>query len=504
MRVKNKWLFLSVAFFLIFISYINIAIAQQGSLYFSVGYNKAWFDQSTIHVDQGTLGNSYDMLNVKGDNNTRSGISALQLNYRLGYYCNYEQNLGIELNFDPVNYRIKDGQKVHLKGIINGTANVSKTVDFSESNGYYYYFNSTNLLLFNLVKRFCIYRANTKKIGVDAILKGGAGPVLPHFQNSLPINPVNDPQLQYGGWNAGAELALRVTVYRYAYLEFAGKYDYANLNALAVDEGTAQQKLSTYEVIGSIGFTFPTTRYNPLFYHQTIITIIPLFVDAEDSVNNENKRNEDLLAMYDGPMQDIPEFDEIVDKRTKAYNDSLKLITDSMMRVQFADSMQVADSLLRAEKPAAPVMSDSTLNVNADSLKMADSTLNKGDSKKHKKRKKHKAEEAVTEPAAAPPAAPTSVAPPGDVPPAPPAAEEKPKPETREKKEVTEQKDKPEKADEKADQKDKEDKKESKKEKKKREKEERKEKKKKEKEEKGKADNAEKEKPAESPEKKDN
>ncbi len=158
--------FLPLAILFIFIFYIGTASAQQGSIYFSAGYNEAWYNPTTIHVEQGSLNNSYDMLNVKGDNHTNTPISATQLNYRIGYYCNWEQNFGFELSFDPVNYRITDGQYVHLKGYVNDTPNISRTILFSSQNGYYYYLNGANLMLFNIVKRFGIYRSNSKKSGL--------------------------------------------------------------------------------------------------------------------------------------------------------------------------------------------------------------------------------------------------------------------------------------------------------------------------------------------------
>src|ERR1700760_272164 len=110
-------LILSAALLLV-LSAIHPASGQNGSVYFSAGYNKAWHGPSTIQVSQQQLGNGYSFIHAKGDNKTHTAISAFQLNYRLGYYCNFEQTLGIEFNYDPVNYHVTDGQQVTLKGTV--------------------------------------------------------------------------------------------------------------------------------------------------------------------------------------------------------------------------------------------------------------------------------------------------------------------------------------------------------------------------------------------------
>jgi len=323
---KNAILILSVAFFICLIFSIKSARAQQGSVYFSAGYNKAWYSPSTIQITQNQLGNSYDLLNVKGDNKTHTPISALQLNYRLGYYCNYEQTLGLEFNFDPVDYEVKDGDQVTLKGMVNSIPRVNKTVVFSAKNGYYYQYAGANLMLLNVVNRIGIYHTNNKMLSVDAILKGGVGPVMPHVKNSLPVDAADDPVLEWGGWNAGVETALRATIYRYGYIEVAGKYDYSSFSSINVYDGTASQHLNIYEAIVSVGLTVPTTRYNPLFYKQHIITIIPLFVDKQDA--DEKEATQDSLLNTDTqPLTDIPEFAEIAERdQKKKYRDSMAIV----------------------------------------------------------------------------------------------------------------------------------------------------------------------------------
>jgi len=386
MGSRKTYLFLSAIFFVVFTSFTNRTSAQHnGSFYFSVGYSEAWFSRAKIHIEQSELGNSYDMLKVPGDNKTKTPISPLQLNYRIGYYYDYFQTRGIELNFDPVNYRIVDGSIVTVKGVVNN-ANVNKKVAFSKANGYYYMFTGANCLLVNLVRRFGLYKTNSNKLRIDAIAKAGVGPVFPNFVNSLPINPMVDPKLQLGGWNVGAEAGFRVTLCRYAYVELTGKYDHASFNALKIYDGTARQNLNTYEAIALIGFTFPTTKHNPLFRNEHFITILPFYQQAKLLKEGANKRDSEDSTDHNR-FKEIPPFVDILDKEEQEEGVRYKRLhpEDTFNN---ADSIAVVDSIARV---------DSITRV--DSIFRQDSTdrvLDSLNSKKEKKRRKQMAKDSIT------------------------------------------------------------------------------------------------------------
>jgi hypothetical protein len=63
-----------------------------------------------------------------------------------------------------------------------------------------------------------------------------------------------------GGWNTGLEGALRATFFKYVYLEYANKIDYARYSGLKAYEGKVRQAFGTYEMILSLGFTMPTVK----------------------------------------------------------------------------------------------------------------------------------------------------------------------------------------------------------------------------------------------------
>lgn len=239
---------------------------RTSEIWFSWGYNKEWYTHSDVHVSQPALNNNYTLVGIHSHDHPgwdeglfTSPISIPQYNYRLGFIFNRKKGLGFEINFDHTKHIIADGQQAHITGVLNGRQ-VDSTVNFSEANGFYYYLNNgANFLLFNLVKRWNWQQSGTGNFRLDALGKAGIGPVIPHVQNSL-FGKANDPGFQFGGWNIGAEYAIRATFYKFVYLEFSNKVDYARYSGLKVYEGTARQAFGTYEMILSLGLTVPAGK----------------------------------------------------------------------------------------------------------------------------------------------------------------------------------------------------------------------------------------------------
>ncbi|WP_205513003.1 hypothetical protein [Longitalea arenae] len=233
---------------------------RKGEFYFSWGYNKEWYTRSDLHVDQPELGNKYTFKNIRAHDNPGwdkgifdRAMTIPQYNYRIGYF--FKDDLAIEINFDHTKYII-DHQQAHRKGRKDGKP-VDETIEWSEDNGFYYFLNNgANFLLFNIVKRWNLYEHPNEKIKVDLLGKAGIGPVIPHVENSFDGDK-NDPDFQIGGWNAGVENAVRATFFRYVYLEFAHKVDYARYAHLHIYKGRARQAFGTYELVLNLGITIP-------------------------------------------------------------------------------------------------------------------------------------------------------------------------------------------------------------------------------------------------------
>jgi hypothetical protein len=288
MKVKS---ILCLAFIILFIQ-LNTANAQSiatessstkkkhktKSFYFSWGYNGEWYSKSTVSVKQSSLGNDYQLVHVvahdhKGWNEGlfNKALTIPQYNYRLGFYFNDKQDLGIEGNFDHTKYIIADGQYVHLTGTLNNQ-HANEIIMFSGANGFHYYLNNgANFLLFNIVKRLGLYHTHNNKFRLDLTGKAGIGPVIPHVDDAF-FGHDNDPHFQLGGWNTGVETALRATIMHYGFIEFSQKGDYARYSGLRIYDGTAKQNFGTYELILSIGVTLPNSKHNPLFVADNTAT----------------------------------------------------------------------------------------------------------------------------------------------------------------------------------------------------------------------------------------
>jgi len=239
---------------------------RKGEFYFSWGYNKEWYTNSNVEINQPSLGNHYTLTGVTSHDNVgwdkdllKKPISIPQYSYRFGYFFNKKKGLGWEINFDHTKHILTNGQTARLVGTLGGRA-VDTSVLFANTNGFYYYLNNgANFLLFNIVKRHKIYESINGKLKIDFLGKGGIGPVIPHVENAF-FGQKNKDGFQLGGWNIGAEAAIRATFYKRVYLEFANKVDYARYSGLKVYEGKAKESFGSYIMILSAGFTIPAGK----------------------------------------------------------------------------------------------------------------------------------------------------------------------------------------------------------------------------------------------------
>ena len=233
------------------------------TFYVSWGYNTEWYTNSTVHVKQESLGNDYQLNNVRGHDHKgwdetslfKQALTIPQYNYRIGY-MDEQRGMGIEINFDHTKYIIEQDQDINITGQI-GDRTMDTTIRYSNSNGFYYFLNNgANFFLINFVKRWHLYHDKQDRIRIDGLGKIGVGPVVPHVENSF-FGKNNKPGFQIGGWNTGIEGDLKATFYKYVYLEYGAKFDYARYSNLAVYEGKARQSFGTFEMILSLVVNIP-------------------------------------------------------------------------------------------------------------------------------------------------------------------------------------------------------------------------------------------------------
>lgn len=236
---------------------------KRGDLYFSWGYNTEWYTRSNLHIKQPGLNNDYTFTRIKAHDRVgwdqqlfKKGLTIPQYNYRLGYFFNQEKGWGIEINFDHTKYVVEEGQDAVIRGKLNDKM-VDTAVSFVKDDGFYYFLNNgANFLLFNLVKSQNLFSTKDGNLRLQFLGKAGIGPVIPHVENSL-FGNANKPHFQLGGWNAGVEAALKASFFRYMYLEYSNKLDYARYSNLKIYEGTAKQAFGTYEMVLSLGANLP-------------------------------------------------------------------------------------------------------------------------------------------------------------------------------------------------------------------------------------------------------
>ncbi len=251
----------------------HVGFAQQtddhftSRIYGAFGYNAEWYARNDINISQPSLGNKYKMAGVTANdyvgwnkNLFRTQLTIPQYNYRLGFWFKKHKTWGVEANFDHTKYQLTPGESVRLQGTVN---NRSLDTYIVVRDGYFHWKlnNGANFLCFNIMKRIYVIGSKNGNFKMFNIYKAGAGPTIPHVENTL-FGMDNHPGFQLGGWNFGLEASYRMEFFNYIYLDLAQKLDYARYFGLKVYKGTATQQLCTYEVMATLGVMIP---YEPFW-----------------------------------------------------------------------------------------------------------------------------------------------------------------------------------------------------------------------------------------------
>ena len=236
--------------------------APIGQFYFAWGYNEEWYSHSDIHVVQPGMNNDYTFVQLQAhdhigwDKLFDRALSIPQYNYRIGYSFGKDLLWGIEINFDHTKYVVSQNQVAEVKGKLNGR-NVDTTLVITDNVLQYQLNNGANFFLLNIVRRFPLYALKNNWLGIEGIAKYGIGPVVPHVQNTI-FGNANDPHFQVGGINTGLEAGLQLEIWKYVYLEFTNKVDFADYWGLRVYGGEVNQHFFTYELIATLGVKLPS------------------------------------------------------------------------------------------------------------------------------------------------------------------------------------------------------------------------------------------------------
>jgi hypothetical protein len=246
---------------------------DKGTFYFAWGYNRDWFSKSTLHF-KNTSGefnpvtgrhDSYDFTIYDATAKDRPGFKNLlrsdltipQYNYRIGYFFKKKKSLGIEINFDHVKYIMNDNQTLHVKGYImdqqidqDTTINPNNFLHFEHSDG-------ANFLMLNIIKKQKLLATKNEKQLLAAVIKIGAGAVIPRTDVTLFGQRLNN-RFHVAGYCAGVEAGLRYEAFKHIYLEYTAKGSFANYtNVLVIGNGKAHHYFWCLENILVLGLQFP-------------------------------------------------------------------------------------------------------------------------------------------------------------------------------------------------------------------------------------------------------
>jgi hypothetical protein len=235
---------------------LTIVIAQdipptknRGQLFFSWGYNRDWYSNSTIHFVKTNAdpSKSYDFTlydataDDKPDYDDYWDLGRLtvpQYDFRVGYQFNDKHDLGLEINWDHLKYVVTDWQNVHINGQKHGIA-IDKVEPLNPDTVHLQHTNGNNYLLFNLTKRKTLY--TYRYFQVDAIGKVGAGPLISYTISTI-LGDYDPGYFHYHGWVSAASLGMRVSFLKNFFIQsdIQGAFvDYTNIKLGRNHDGLA-------------------------------------------------------------------------------------------------------------------------------------------------------------------------------------------------------------------------------------------------------------------------
>ncbi len=249
---------------LIGLSGVQLASAQQlklSGMYIQWGYNREAYTRSTIHFKMSDGNNFYlhqatahDKPDFPAIYKVPTQITIPQYNYRIGFWIDKAQTLGLELNFDHAKYVVTDGQVVHVTGVISdqqvdgdSVVNGAHFLHFEHTDG-------ANWFHINLVRQVVLFQ---KKNGqgplLTAMMKGGAGWNIPRTDFTWKGDRLNN-KFHLAGYNFGVEGGLRIYPFKNWFFEWTGKTGYVRyINALVcTNHETGNRATHGFEYVETI------------------------------------------------------------------------------------------------------------------------------------------------------------------------------------------------------------------------------------------------------------
>lgn len=237
---------------------------KPGSFFFTWGYNRDWYTNSTIRF-QNTKTDNYDFTFVKAKAHDRpdqhdfyklNALTIPQYNASIGYFFNDKRNLGIEVSWDHLKYIVTDNQVIHVQGQIRGQP-IDKDTLVTPGFVHLQHTNGNNYLMVNLLKKHILVK--TKAIELSAIGKVGAG-ILYSYTISYVLGSDDDGYFHFHGPVAAISGGLKFDIYRYFFLQtnLQGAWaDYTNTKIGEDHQGLATHHFYSLQYSYLFGINFP-------------------------------------------------------------------------------------------------------------------------------------------------------------------------------------------------------------------------------------------------------
>ena len=240
---------------------------KEGTFYFSWGYNRDWYSNSTIHFVN-TKTDNYDFTFIDARAHDKPDMERFwwierltipQYDMNIGYIFHDKHDLGIEVSWNHLKYVVSDNQVIHVRGTIRGhylDKDTLVTPDFVHLQ----HTNGNNYLMINLVKRQNLL--SWKNFQLSGIGKIGAGPLISYTISTI-LGSSDSGRFRYHGWVTGASVGLRLNIYKYLFLQtdLQGAFvNYTTTEMGADRQGRATHTFYSLQYMWSGGFNFPLSR----------------------------------------------------------------------------------------------------------------------------------------------------------------------------------------------------------------------------------------------------
>jgi hypothetical protein len=225
----------------------------------SWGYNGDSYTTSDLHINQRSLDNDFTLVAVRARDSKSwtklfsHSLFVPQYNLRAGMFFN--DKWGVEVALDHMKWIVRQDQRVHITGTLNGAA-VDREITLTPDVLRYQLNNGANPIFFNVIRRVQLTGEPGRTGHVSFLAKAGGGFAVPHTENVLFGEP-NEKGFQFlHGWDVDGGVAVRLHMFRRLYAEFEEKAVYARYFGVNVDRGEARHSIKANEFTFNFGMTF--------------------------------------------------------------------------------------------------------------------------------------------------------------------------------------------------------------------------------------------------------